>query len=78
MFVNLAGSTQLEAEVILLTFHIAVNIIARHVGHAGAKLSDGTIQLSGSCDELVGNGTDNCFEGTDALVELTLTTAARH
>ena len=78
MFVNLTGGTQLEAEVELLAFHIAVNVVSCHVGYAGSKLSEGTVQLVGSCDELVGDGTDNRFEGTDALIELTLAAAAGH
>ena len=78
MFVNLTGGTQLEAEVELLAFHIAVNVVSCHVGYAGSKLSEGTVQLVGSCDELVGNGADNRLEGTDALIELTLAAAAGH
>ena len=45
VLVDLAGSTHLNAEIVLLALHIAVDVVARHVGHAGTKLAERCVQL---------------------------------
>ena len=78
MLIDLAGGTHLNSEVVLLALHVAVDVVARHVGHAGAEWAEGCVQLLRCADEAVGNGAHDGFEGADALVEFALAAAAGH
>ena len=72
MIVDLSGSTQLQSEVILLSFHIGIGIVARHSRHAGIERCQTLVEHSRCGHQLLGNGTHGRFERTKSVVELTL------
>ena len=78
MLVEFAGSTQLQTEIKLLSFHISVNVVARDVGNTGTEGANLAVQGRRDANKTAGNAAHHGLERADAFIELALAAAARH
>ena len=71
---DFVGSTELEAEIVLTTFHETVHVVAFHARGWLSKSCGYLIEAL----QLVGNVTYNAFEGAKTVAKFTFATAARY